>query len=304
MRGKRNGSRPAADQHEMRQYLYGELDEPARALLEEQFFADQAKFAELERLEDQLVDDYVSNVMSAAERQKFETAYLISARRREKLRFAQDLHQSLAAPSQIAATSLLTWRQTLWQRPTLRYSLVAATVLFMCLSVWWMRSVVRTPTPLPEQVARSSTPTPVATAEAVRENVSPSPVATEKPKASRPKPAAGAVLLSVLSPDQLRDGSGEKATNKIIVPPSVKTVLLQIQCDPRTPQRAYRVVIETAAGQSFLAQGNLKAQKNILRIPLSAQRLHTEDYLLTLFGLSSHNKYEELRDYSFRVVKK
>ena len=86
--------------------------------------------------------------------------------------------------------------------------------------------------------------------------------------------------------------------------PGVKTVILQMKCQPDARYSVYRVAIETASGQSLLTQENLQAQGNVLRLSLPAQRLHTEDYLLTLSGKTTRREYEEISDYSFRVVKK
>jgi len=70
-------------------YLLGSLSEDERNRLEENFFADDAKFEELEVLEDELIDDYVAGELSPDERRQFESKLKQSPRLVERVHFAR-----------------------------------------------------------------------------------------------------------------------------------------------------------------------------------------------------------------------
>src|SRR5262245_414911 len=73
------------EQHELREFLLGEVSEEQRSALEERFLADDEFSAELGAAEDELIETYLRNELSADDRREFETTFLAQPRRRERV---------------------------------------------------------------------------------------------------------------------------------------------------------------------------------------------------------------------------
>ena len=82
---------PAAQRRLMIRYLLGELSPEERAALEERYFGDDELFDELVCLENEIVDTYVQGELSENERKRFESHFLVTPERQEKVRFAKSL---------------------------------------------------------------------------------------------------------------------------------------------------------------------------------------------------------------------
>ena len=73
------------------QYLLGLSSEAERERLESEYFADEDAFQEMLTAEDDLIDAYVRNELSANERRRFEERFLTSPQARERVQFARTL---------------------------------------------------------------------------------------------------------------------------------------------------------------------------------------------------------------------
>jgi len=78
-------------QGEIRQYLLGTLSEDARRRVEERLMTEEAFLEELTMAEGALIDDYVGERLTAAERSEFGQHFLSTEERRRQLRFTQAL---------------------------------------------------------------------------------------------------------------------------------------------------------------------------------------------------------------------
>ena len=76
------------DQNRLRQYLLGELSEADEEQVEVRLLSDDSYFEELELVENELMDQYVHNSISADERAKLEERLLRNPRQQQKLAFA------------------------------------------------------------------------------------------------------------------------------------------------------------------------------------------------------------------------
>lgn len=72
-------------------YLLGDLSEDEKTRMEEAYFADDAKFEELELAEEELIDAYVRQELSPEEKEKFKARLMRSPRLVERINFAQAL---------------------------------------------------------------------------------------------------------------------------------------------------------------------------------------------------------------------
>jgi anti-sigma-K factor RskA len=139
-------------------YLLGALPEAELERFERRFLEDETLFEELQEIEDELIDDYVSGTLSGEQRTLFEKYFLRSAKRREKLEFARALtehariwknesataahDQSQSAESSAADGKVLPFKR--WSQPVpawRQWAAVAAVVLIaVALGVLWLRN--------------------------------------------------------------------------------------------------------------------------------------------------------------------
>ena len=95
-----------ADRTEIRQYLLGEVTRESRLRrIEEMILTDEAFYEELLVSEDELIDEYVRESLSASERERFESHFLSTPERRRKLKFARALRRYVAGANESEATA-------------------------------------------------------------------------------------------------------------------------------------------------------------------------------------------------------
>lgn len=90
---------------EVRGYLLGALSEDARRRVEERLMTEESFLEELAVAEGELIDDYVGERLSAAEREAFERHFLSTEERRQQLSFTQALGRYANADAGRAAAS-------------------------------------------------------------------------------------------------------------------------------------------------------------------------------------------------------
>jgi CHAT domain-containing protein/Tfp pilus assembly protein PilF len=100
------------DDDSLRKYLLGELEEGAQRQVEESLLTDDELFKLLLVAEDDLIDDYVSETLSASERAGFEGVFLSSPERRRKLSFAMAFRRYVTAEGVEAAPRMA--RRSAW----------------------------------------------------------------------------------------------------------------------------------------------------------------------------------------------
>jgi CHAT domain-containing protein len=91
---------PGADlQKNLRRYLLGQLDDPTAEATEKQFLVQEDVFDELMAAEDELIDDYLTEVLPPDDRKAFEKHFLSTSERQEQLKFGRIFKRYLAAES-------------------------------------------------------------------------------------------------------------------------------------------------------------------------------------------------------------
>jgi hypothetical protein len=136
----------------IREYLLGQLAEEEQQALEQRLLTEDDLFQELEIVEDELVDDFVAEELTANERAQFEQYFLSSPERQQDVRFAAGLHRYVAGKTDPAGeTSIspaapeLTWQERVriaWTSQTqlLRIAAIAATVVIIAGVFWLVRN--------------------------------------------------------------------------------------------------------------------------------------------------------------------
>lgn len=82
---------------QLRRYMLGETRLEEQVLIEQRLFLDRDYVELSQSVEDDLIDDYVHDDLTAVERQEFETHFLKTPERREDLRIAQAVQRHLAS---------------------------------------------------------------------------------------------------------------------------------------------------------------------------------------------------------------
>lgn len=86
-------------QQEIKEYLLGSASEDARREIEQRLLTDEDFFAELVAGEDELIDEYLNETLSAEERGRFESHFLSTRERQQKLSFGEAFGRYVAERS-------------------------------------------------------------------------------------------------------------------------------------------------------------------------------------------------------------
>ncbi|HEX3560755.1 MAG TPA: hypothetical protein VHU19_16240 [Pyrinomonadaceae bacterium] len=122
----------AQDNKELRQYLLGDLTQPAQQRVEQRLLTEDDFFEEMLLGEEELIDDYVGGNLSVEDRLKFERHFLSTPERHRQLRFARAFRRyaasSLAPPPQPtwAERFRAFWNSWTWAlRPAVAVAMIA-----------------------------------------------------------------------------------------------------------------------------------------------------------------------------------
>jgi hypothetical protein len=77
-------------------YLLGRLPESEQTGFEERLLESEAQFEALEEAENELIDEYVADRLSADDRRRFEHYFLAQPERRARVEFARALREATA----------------------------------------------------------------------------------------------------------------------------------------------------------------------------------------------------------------
>src|ERR1700741_3194793 len=131
------------EQATVRQYLLGQLSDPAREQFEQLLLTQDEAFAQLLAVEDELVDEYLHGGLEADEAEMFTKHFLNSPEREQKLRFAKAFKRYAAAHVSEQIQAEPTWRSAsrltwwpLFSASPWRAVAVAAVILLAATAAW------------------------------------------------------------------------------------------------------------------------------------------------------------------------
>jgi len=293
---------------EVRRFLLGELSEEERAAFEDRFLSDEDLSAQALVVEDELIESYLHNELSAQDRKKFETAYLNNPRRRERVVALKAVVAAAnAEPQPLREKSLSLWARlreyVVFKNAFPRYALAGLALIAMIAAAWLF---LRSREPHASQIAQvdtNSQPTPVTIA-------SPSPAASTSPTPAvtpslRPTPTpvqqeSGPAFASiVLQPTLVRDPAAAK---RLVLPATVKLVRLQLNLE-RNEYKSFLVQITTVEGKSVWQSRTVTPAGASVAVSVPASLLPTNDYVIELSGVTSERKRESVASYFFTVLR-
>jgi hypothetical protein len=270
---------PFTDATRARRYLLGDLDEEARAAIEEEYFADENAVDAIAAAEDDLIEDYLSNRLVGGDRERFERHYLASPRHRIRVETVRRLIAAAGDQSQNSSGSSGGFSS---YGPWL--ALAASLIIIVSVGLWLY----------------APGDNPSATIIGVA-NPKPPPASPSPRGENPPRPAPRLFALS-LSPAGVRTASDTPAAT---IPAGTDIVAIRLERDAEnrnlTPRRA---IIRTIGGRQAW-QGPVATDGNppgvAARAEVPAAAIPVDDYLLTLYGADQKGVEVEWAQYFLRV---
>lgn len=314
---------------DIREYLLGQTPPDAAERLEELTFTD-GFYERIGAVEHDLIDDHIHGRLSPDERRQFDSHYISSLRRRQKVDFASALaaHSENFQPVTVAASTAE--RSSIFDlfrnwRYALSFGMAAAGLLFISVLGWMVfrsgsstggsADVAReleSPTPANAQVRIPAPPPPTPDSQA--SVVTEPPANADRPMVDRSvtepkrteeiaKPAQAQPKLAVfLLTPALRSGG----TQTIRVPKGSTTAefKLRLETDTKGPFTAEifemrgRARVWAARGVSASGQGSDRSAA--FRLPVKV--VGPGDYSISVFTSGADGSREKIGDYFFQVV--
>jgi hypothetical protein len=293
------------------QYLLGELSENQQVDLEDRAFQDPVLLSNITAVEHDLIDEYVAGQVRGGRLERFESHFLASAERRNKVAFAKALkHVAAEVPSRETARELVPGRSifanffAFLTRPATAYAFAVSAVALLIAAAWL---VMNTRT-LRSEVARLRATQETQQSErrqleaefhkeiargeelaaqleqAKQDTKENGGAGTEGPQKSRSPIIAALTLLPGLS-------RSEGTMPRLTIPKDATTVRLQIVIDPNETYRVFSAAVsgggQTVHTSSRLIPTTSRAGKSVhLNIPASAMK--PGRYEVSLKGLSDN----------------
>jgi hypothetical protein len=305
----RAGGQSRPDDRVLRRFLLGELAEPDRERVEQQFFEDADCFERVLQIEEDLLAAYDRNTLGQEDRASFERQYFATAEGRQRIALgraalAPSPQSDAPAGSRVAAGKARWWLVAGPQR--LRLALGAAALVVMAVGLWaWSNNRL-----LHQQLADSAAQ--YARLRQVEQDLrreiadggERTARLTEEIARARSAGAAagrGPVVSLMLSPGLPRGSTAAALTIRR------DTSLVVLQLEPETGETydAFRAVL-TVDGrevwQQEFAAPNPSSSGQPVAVTLPAARLQPGEHLLTLHG-RTRGDMREIALYYFLVVR-
>lgn len=306
--------------------------------MEEAFLTDDSQFESLELAEDELIDAYIRDELSAEERQQFKARILTSPRLAERVHFAKAIREKIDASFSLAAENSLApvasisidsrrskwWESIFPQQPVWRTAMVACLGLFLVaglVSVFgWLRlrneserlaseraALEQQKLEFDKRLREEQTRAEQANANVQRDKDSRAEDLRSIDKPDEPNKLGtrrnGSTTLALtLNPGAIRS-EGNRA--QLTARPGLTTAPLGLVLG-RNDYRSYKIEIKGLnADKVVFRQSGLKPklrgsdQTIILSVPM--KRLPPDDYTVNLYGLTASGTAESVDDYYFRV---
>lgn len=321
--------------YQLREYFLGKLSESEAEILEIECASKAELIEQAQVVEGELADDYLRGNLSAADASLFETNYLLTEARREKLRVAEGLWKIASEPKTQTASVVAVSENSFWQtlfakRKSFQFAfggllllLLFGTAAFYLLTLKVDKNDVaevkdtkqtpknETPTiqnpdnqtlqnsePENENPKTAVTNSTVQNKESVKDSNSPQKSQPEIKPISTPKisePNNSALTMVV----KLLPGSLRNEGEQFVtIAPSVKNLhLLLSPAGAPNNYKIFRAVVKTPEDDIIFASPNLKA----LSFTIPAEKLENRTYIISLEGQNPQGEFESIADYTFRV---
>lgn len=323
-----------------KRFLLGKLTEAETIKIEEEYFGKNDHFENILIAENDLIDAYIKDSLSAEDKRLFENRLLLNPRQRQRVQFAKTLVKyasSLPAAEDLnSALAKSNWLSIFAQffsaKPMLSYSFAVAAFIFFAGALWL--AVNNNSPQFPHNNELASAPSTAETeiqkpaSDAQFENQEPTNETTTesgtvkdklsvaerslksnrnqsapKSRTEKPKKSAAAIFSTIILPLGLTRGETE-AAKSFDVPAKADFVNLQLKFE-EGDFASYFALLETVEGRHVWSGKIPKPAKNknekVVIATVPARFLQKGDYIITLKGLTKDGAYESVSDSSFTV---
>lgn len=248
-------------------YLLEELPEEDLEQFEDDCFAQESWPAQIELVEEELIDSYLRDELDSERRKRFEQNYLTTQARQDRVSIAAALLRHIdeyntahnrVLPEPSTETTWIERIRALWSGQALGLRVAAAIVIVavICTSVWLM----------------------------FRPPASPRTVAS--------------ITLSVRTSNRA-DGA---QADKVKLPPGADALSISLLLPPQSPPaEQYRVELENDNGESRSVEVTGKDARSVLAV-IPAAQLPRGQYALKLFAIRNNNTEQRINGSYFFVV--
>ena len=323
------------DEQIIARYLLGELSEEEQIRIEEQYFGNGDFFEQCLVVEDQLIDDYLRGQLPRRKRDRFETYFLASPRRRERVELARVLIKTVSETSAVTRGSSIASPELLASRrssfispralsPALRFSITFATLLVIIGAAWlafenarlrrqaqqhqieqaaWQQREQELQQQIEESKARND-----QLAGQVQREQEQSPAPVQEPARRQ----LSSIMSFALTPGLQRDGGG---MSRLVIPQHVRTLRIKINFEPDQHYMNYGVVLRKVGAHRVaplksdrvLTLNKLHARSTVsghlIVLNLPSRILPRGEYILSLRGMTASGSAEGVEDYAFSIAK-
>jgi hypothetical protein len=317
------------------QYLLGTLPEVEKERLDELSVTSQEFAESLSASEKDLIDAYVQGELSGMMLAEFESHYLASPIRRERVEFAEAFKvfagkqtvlddSSVRGQADVHRKRKSSWLPTLnifgGQSPALKWGLAAAVVVLIAAGAFLLVQNARLreqmsvelahrdelrqrEMQLQQELEQQRVSNTAIEQELARVREERARLEDELKKSGQLSASQTAIASFVLTP-QLR-GVGQ--ARSVSIPANANRVTIQLNLEPNDYQAFVVVLLDQSNRQELWHSGKLKASSRgdarTLNVRFSAGLLKSQGYVLQASGISAKGQSEVLSDYAFKVVK-
>ena len=312
---------------EFRRFLLGEMKDEERSKFEERFISDEELFEDLRVAEDELIETYVRDKLNLADKSKFESSFLTTEKRRERVIFTREMLKTFAAETALKKQESVGESASHWsilvsffKQPQFAFG-TAFAILILAFVGWFLLKnntkpieiAHTTPTPTPF-ISATKTPQPIDTPKVIETpkiisnsnqptksgiNANkPQPTIEPTPKQPElPKPSVSTLALFVGSV------RSEGKSNELNLPKNSSGANLQLNLES-LDYKIYRAEIVNQNGDIVYKSGKLSGKNSKLNAFVPAKNLKRGDYIVKVYGENSQNKEQPVADFQFRVNQK
>jgi len=263
----------------LRQFLLGDVDDEERQRIESLFVTDALSRERILTAEQDLVEEYLEEALTPAEKEKFLSQYGSTPAQRRKLRITKLIKDWANRESKVATSAATFWGRLsarLGLKPMFVIPIAATVVLAIVIALVWLNSRIderNRQAALNQELARLNEP------------------------ASLSGTPAGLISLT------MRPGSarGSEAQQELVKAPDTQTVELRLVWTQKERYPAYRAVVRRVSSNESFDLPVLHAENdgNTIRFRIPARLLTRGVYRVDLTGIGADGSISPSEEYQF-----
>ena len=327
------------DEKLMARYLLGDMKEEERVVIEERFFGDDEFYAQMTAIQEELIDDYLQGDLSGREREFFESHFLSSPKRRERVEFAAALARVL--PQAETKRETVSWWRSAQafiraQNPAFVSAMSAAMLVILFGMIWLMLENRRMGAQLEQsrneradiskqaqanktdfERQKKARGQEIASLQSQRDDLNAKlqeereRVEDLKRRAANESRSSSNNFIAFALPAGLVSRNSNDPGNephRLVIPPETDSIRLQLEMDKEENYQSYRVELRTAGSNLVWSQALLTARQmgyaKAVLLTIPARVLPLGEYEVTLRGASANGELEVIGYYYFIAIKR